>query len=127
MCAPAVMAANSLGIPTLIHEQNVFPGSAIKLLSKSSTVTAISFDESRKYLEGAKEIIFSGNPIRPSVLSCNRESARTSLGLGDEKFLVIFGGSLGAAKINSVALSYIGSCLKTAKCFLQPAKEIMVK
>lgn len=107
VCAPAVMAANALGIPTLIHEQNVFPGSAIKLLSKKSSVTAISFDDSRKYLEGAKNILFTGNPIRPSILSCNRDESRAKLGIGDEKFIVIFGGSLGAAKINSVALSYI--------------------
>lgn len=107
VCAPAVMAANSLGIPTLIHEQNVFPGSAIKLLSKKSSVTAISFDDSRKYLADAKSILFTGNPIRPSILNCDREKARESLELKNEKFIVIFGGSLGAAKINSVALDYI--------------------
>ena len=107
VCAPAVMAANSLGIPTLIHEQNVFPGSAIKLLSKTSTVTAISFDDSRKYLSDAKEILFTGNPIRPEVLSCSRESARKSFGLSDEKFILIFGGSLGAEAINSVAVEYM--------------------
>ena len=107
VCAPAVMAANSMGIPTIIHEQNVFPGSAIKLLSKKSSVTAISFDESRKYLGDAKYILFTGNPIRPSILSCDRAKARENLGLGCEKFVVIFGGSLGAAKINSVALDYI--------------------
>ncbi len=107
VCAPAVMAANSLGVPTLIHEQNVFPGSAIKLLSKKSTVTMISFDASRRYLADAKNILFTGNPIRPSILSCSYEKARNSLGIIDEKLIVIFGGSLGAAKINSVALSYI--------------------
>lgn len=107
VCAPAVMAANSMKIPTIIHEQNVFPGSAIKLLSKKSTVTAISFEDSRKYLAGAKSILFTGNPIRPSILECSREKSRLSLGLGKEKFIVIFGGSLGAAKINSVALEYI--------------------
>lgn len=107
VCAPAVMAANSMGIPTIIHEQNVFPGSAIKLLSKKSTITAISFKESEKYLEDAVEILFTGNPIRPSILSCNREVARAKLGVTDKKFIVIFGGSLGAAKINSVAFDYI--------------------
>lgn len=109
VCAPAVMAANSLKIPTLIHEQNVFPGSAIKLLSKSSSVTAISFDESRKYLDGAKSIILSGNPIRPSVLHCDREKARRIFDLSDDKMVLIFGGSLGADALNSVALEYISS------------------
>jgi len=107
VCAPAVMAANALGIPTLIHEQNVFPGSAIKLLSRNSTSTMISFEASREYLKDAKSILFTGNPIRPSILSCPADKARKTLGVGSEKLVVIFGGSLGAAKINSVALSYI--------------------
>jgi len=107
VCAPSVMAANAMGIPTLIHEQNVFPGSAIKLLSKKSSVTAISFEDSRRYLADAKSILFTGNPIRPSILSCDRAKARETLGLKDEKFIVIFGGSLGAAKVNSVAVEYI--------------------
>lgn len=116
VCAPSVMAANSLKIPTIIHEQNVFPGSAIKLLSKDSTITAISFEDSRKYLKGAKSILFTGNPIRPSVLSFNRETARRNLSLSNEKLIVIFGGSLGAAKINSVALSYIKSNAYPENC-----------
>ena len=115
VCAPAVMAANSMGIPTLIHEQNVFPGSAIKLLSKKSTVTAISFEESRKYFSGAKNIIYTGNPIRPEIFSVDRKSARENMGLKDERLIVIFGGSLGAAKINSVALSYIKTLEKENK------------
>ncbi len=107
VCAPAVMAANSLNIPTLIHEQNVFPGSAIKLLGKTSSVTAISFEDSRKYLSDAKELLFSGNPIRESILDCKRDDARRTLGLDDEKYIVFFGGSLGAAAINKVAVQYI--------------------
>lgn len=109
VCAPAVMAANSMGIPTIIHEQNVFPGSAIRLLSKRSTVTAISFEDSRKYLSDAKNILFTGNPIRPEILSCNRQIAREELGIKNEKLVLIFGGSLGANAINSVALDYIHS------------------
>lgn len=107
VCAPAVMAANSMNIPTLIHEQNVFPGSAIKLLSQKSSVTAISFEDSRKYLDGAKEILFTGNPIRPSILKCNREDARKKFDLGKEKMILIFGGSLGADALNRVALEYM--------------------
>ncbi len=107
VCAPAVMAANSLGIPTLIHEQNVFPGSAIKLLSKTSTVTAISFEDSKKYLSDAKEVLFTGNPIRPEILSCQSDCARKKLGLSNEKLILIFGGSLGAGAINSVAVEYM--------------------
>lgn len=106
VCAPAVIAANRKGIPTLIHEQNVFPGSAIKMLSGKSTVTAISFEESRKYLSGAKNIVLTGNPVRPGITMCSYAKARRELGIGDEKFILAFGGSLGARKINEVLTAY---------------------
>lgn len=107
VCAPLVAAANSMKIPTIIHEQNVFPGNAIKMLSKKSTVTAISFMESTKYLTDVKEILYSGNPLRPEIISTKRDNARAELNLEDEKFIVIFGGSLGAKTINDVACDYI--------------------
>ena len=107
VCAPAVMAANSMHIPTIIHEQNVFPGKAIKLLSKKSTVTAISFEDSRKYLTDASSLLFTGNPIRPEILSTTSREARRAVGIGTEKLILIFGGSLGADTINRVALQYI--------------------
>lgn len=107
VCAPAIIAANRKKIPTLIHEQNVFPGSAIKFLSKKSTVTAISFAETQKYLTGAKKVVFTGNPVRPNIMSINYDGARAALGLGREKFIVAFGGSLGAKKINDVIVQYI--------------------
>ncbi len=107
VCAPVVYAANELGIPTIIHEQNVYPGSAVRFLSKKSSVTAISFDESRKYLGGANEILTVGNPIRPAILEVDREESRKKLGINDEKFIVAFGGSLGAKKLNDVMCEYI--------------------
>jgi len=107
VCAPVVSAANSMKIPTLIHEQNVFPGSAIKMLAKKSTVTAISFAESTRYLSDAKEILISGNPLRKEIINSDREAARDTLGLGNDKLIVIFGGSLGARAINDVACEYI--------------------
>ncbi len=109
VCAPSVMAANSMNIPTIIHEQNVFPGKAINMLSRKSTVTAISFEDSRKYLKDARNILFTGNPIRPEILTTSTSEARKAMGVGDEKLVLIFGGSLGADTINRVALEYISS------------------
>lgn len=107
VCAPVVFAANLLNIPTIIHEQNVFPGAAIKFLSKKSTITAISFDESRKYLKNAASILTTGNPIRPAILSSSREDSRKALGLKDEKLILALGGSLGAAAINDTIVEFI--------------------
>ena len=107
VCAPVVFAANLMNIPTIIHEQNVFPGSAIKFLSGKSTVTAISFDESKEYLKNAKSIITTGNPIRPAILSSDKMKSRDILGIGDRKLIVAVGGSLGAMKINDAMVEYI--------------------
>lgn len=112
VCAPAVAAANAMKIPTLIHEQNVYPGSAIRFLAKNTTVTAISFDESRKYLSGAKNVVLTGNPVRESIINADREKARAELNIGDEKLVLVVGGSLGAMKINDVLCDYLKSTRK---------------
>lgn len=107
VCAPVVAAANDMKIPTLIHEQNVFPGSAIKILAKRSTVTAVSFAESTRYLNNARQIVLTGNPLREELLKADREKARKELDLNGKKLVVAFGGSLGAKKINEVVCQYI--------------------
>lgn len=112
VCAPAVAAANAMKIPTLIHEQNVYPGSAIRFLAKNTTVTAISFDESRKYLSGAKNVVLTGNPVRESIVNADREKARAELNIGNEKLVLVVGGSLGAMKINDVLCDYLKSTKK---------------
>lgn len=112
VCAPAVAAANALKIPTLIHEQNVYPGSAIRFLAKNSAVTAISFDESRKYLSDAKNVVLTGNPVRESIINADREKARAELNITDKKLVLAVGGSLGAMKINDVLCDYLKSVRK---------------
>lgn len=106
VCVPAVMAAYVLGIPSVIHEQNVFPGSAVKFLESRASRTAISFEESRKYLKGGN-VVLTGNPIRPSILSRTGDRCKESLGLGGKKLIVCFGGSLGANAINDVMTDFI--------------------
>lgn len=106
VCVSSVLAAHMMKIPTLIHEQNVFAGSAVKFLSNKADITAISFDESRKYLKGAKNIILTGNPVRPSIMRQSRADARRALGVGSRKFVVSFGGSLGANRINDVMTEF---------------------
>lgn len=107
VCVSSVLAAHILKIPSIIHEQNVFPGTAVKFLADKADITAISFDESRKYLKNAKNILLTGNPIRPAILSHNREECRRKLGIGSKKFIVSFGGSLGANRINDVMIDFV--------------------
>ncbi len=99
---PVLLTAKLAGIPTLIHEQNSIPGLANRILSKFVTKIAISFKNSEKYFNKDK-IIFTSNPIRKDIFNISRKVAAEKLGLVPNVFTVfVFGGSLGAVKLNSI-------------------------
>ena len=102
VCVSSVLAAKLLKIPTIIHEQNVFPGTAVKFLADKATITATSFEESNKYLKNALRISLTGNPIRPAILKHTPEECRKTMGTEGKKVILSFGGSLGANRINDV-------------------------
>ena len=101
VCLPVMLAAGKLGIPSLVHEQNVFPGLAVRL-SAGRADTAISFPETEKYFKKKpKRLILTGNPIRPEVLRASGEKPQ------GEPLVLIFGGSLGAGKINDALIELL--------------------
>ncbi len=101
---PTVKAASKLGIPTLIHEQNAFPGVTTKMLSKFADKVCISFSGSEKFFEEQyrKKLILTGNPV--IVDGMTRSEARQKLGLSEsEPYILSYGGSMGADKVNELA------------------------
>lgn len=107
VCAPVVKAASSLKVPTLIHEQNVFPGLAIKMLSKKASVTAISFPETENMMS-AKKMVLTGNPLRPNLFQKHDiDVLRAQYGFDEKPIVLMFGGSLGAEKINEALVEMI--------------------
>ena len=114
VCGPVVFIASMMKIPTMIHEQNAFPGATNKILARFTDAVAISFEESEKYFKAAKKVILTGNPIRFEMLQTNKEKARIKLGIDKNiKVIVVAGGSLGAARINKSVvdmLSYHYNC-----------------
>ena len=70
--APVIMAAKSCKIPSLIHEQNVFPGLTVKGSSKYVKHIAVSFEETINHLDKNK-CILTGNPVRNEFYSRNHE------------------------------------------------------
>lgn len=109
VCAPVLFAAHALGIPTLVHEQNVIPGVTVKMTAKKVDSLCISFPETTNYLKPAcaKKCVLTGNPIREEMLTIDKETARKKLNLDDRPFIVSFGGSLGAECLNNAAVSFI--------------------
>lgn len=99
--APAIFAAYTLKIPTLIHEQNAFPGMANRFLARLVDTVATSFPNGEESFPKAKRVVFTGNPIRRKMIGAVKESAIENLNLDtDKQTLLIFGGSQGAKKIN---------------------------
>ena len=103
---PVIMAAAKEGIPSLIHEQNVYPGLTVKGSEKYVKYLAVSFDETVNLMKEKDKCVVTGNPIRTEIINANKESAREKLGI-DKPFVLAFGGSLGAQRINDTVVSTI--------------------
>lgn len=99
---PVVWAGWILGVPSLIHQQDVVPGLANKLMAPFSRRVTLTFEESEKSFN-KKKIIVVGNPCREEILYGNKENGRQFFNL--EEYLptvLIIGGGTGALVINNL-------------------------
>lgn len=105
---PTLKAAQRLGVPTLIQEQNSYAGVTNKLLAKKAGRICVAYEGMERFFP-ADRIVMTGNPVRKSLTDCTmtQTEAKASLGFDPARPLVlIVGGSLGARTINeSVAAS----------------------
>lgn len=106
---PVMKAAHALDVPAIIHEQNVFPGVTVKMSQRYASCIATSFADTKNHLKHREKCVLTGNPVREEILSADRGAARKALQLDGRPFVLIFGGSLGAAKINEAAVEYISA------------------
>lgn len=122
---PALLAAARLRIPTLIHEQNAYPGLTTRLLSRVATVVAISHEEARLRLPRAKKTVVTGMPIRQDFYRADRGQARASLGIpADATVVLTVGGSGGALRLNEAIADYAPAFFgKTGRYLLQVTGE----
>lgn len=108
VCGPVVMMAILKGVPTIIHEQNAFPGITNRILSGFVNKVAVAFEDSKKYFPCKRKIVVTGNPIRTEVLSDNKTASLKKLSFKDNIPLVVsVGGSRGAEKINESMVDFI--------------------
>lgn len=111
---PVTMAAGKLGIPALIHEQNVYPGLTVKGSEKYVKYLALSFDETVNEMKHKEKCVVTGNPIREEILRADYKKSREKLGIS-RPFVLIFGGSLGAEKINNNVVEIFGKIVDDDK------------
>lgn len=131
--APTLWAAQQLGIPTLIQEQNSYAGLTNKLLAKKAKKICVAYEGMEAFFPKEK-LIITGNPVRPFLTSALPDvaSARHFFGLSADKKTVLFiGGSLGARTINHSVANGLKELLEndlqliwqTGKAYAPQAKE----
>jgi UDP-N-acetylglucosamine--N-acetylmuramyl-(pentapeptide) pyrophosphoryl-undecaprenol N-acetylglucosamine transferase len=108
VCGPPLFVASLLGIPTLIQEQNSYPGITTRLMASRANEVHLSFNHSQRYLRRTDNVHISGNPTRAGVGKISRDAGAEYLGLRSGKLtLLVFGGSLGASSINDAVLGIL--------------------
>ncbi len=101
---PLLYVASIFGIPTLIQEQNSFPGITNKLLAKKAQKICVAYDNLETFFPKEK-IILTGNPVRQDLLDLHekQEEAHSTFNLNPtKKIVLVLGGSLGARRINQL-------------------------
>ena len=104
---PIMYVANLLNIPTLIQEQNSYPGITNKLLSKRVNKICVSYENLEKYFPKNK-IVITGNPVRSNISKYSDlfDKGIKSFDLNaNKKTMLVIGGSLGSREINKAIYS----------------------
>jgi len=99
---PTVKAAAAMGIPTLVQEQNSYPGITNKMLARKARRICVAYPGMERYFP-AKKLVLTGNPVRPEIVHAmaKRHEALEFFGLDESKPVILaVGGSLGALTIN---------------------------
>ena len=134
---PTLKVAGSMGVPTLLQEQNSYAGVTNKLLAKQAKKICVAYEGMERFFDKDK-IILTGNPVRQGLLnhSKTREEAIATFGLDPSKrTILILGGSLGARTINQclmenldkVKSSDIQFIWQTGKIYIEEAKAAVAK
>lgn len=106
---PVLYVASLLGIPTVVHESNSFPGVTTRLLASRATKVFITFEATKQWLRRHDNVELVGNPTRRELGRVGREEAAKFFHVRpDKKTLLVVGGSLGAASINNALASCLG-------------------
>ena len=109
---PSVLAGWILQIPILLHESDIVPGLANRILSKFAIEIFVSFPVRETEYFPPQKMISVGNPIRRELLEGQKDEAREFLGLsGVKPVILILGGSQGAQRINDMLLQILPEIL----------------
>lgn len=106
---PALKAADQMGIPTLLQEQNSYPGITNKMLAAKAKRICVAYDGLDKYFP-AEKIIRTGNPVRAEILNLKRKDPNAYKIFDfspEKKTVLVVGGSLGARTLNETMAAHL--------------------
>jgi UDP-N-acetylglucosamine--N-acetylmuramyl-(pentapeptide) pyrophosphoryl-undecaprenol N-acetylglucosamine transferase len=134
---PTLRMAALQKVPTLIQEQNSFPGMTNRMLAKKVMKICVAYQGMEKFFP-AEKIVFTGNPVRQDIaqLENKRVEGLKYFNLSaDKKIVLVVGGSLGALSINQGVMQILNKCIEkdiqliwqTGKSFYPLAEEAVNK
>lgn len=107
---PVLLQGARMGIPTVIHESNAFPGMANKLLAKHVDLILLGMEAVRSRFPSPEKCVFTGNPVRQDVLTADRARERAARGIGANDLCILsMGGSNGARQLNAAIAAYLAA------------------
>jgi UDP-N-acetylglucosamine--N-acetylmuramyl-(pentapeptide) pyrophosphoryl-undecaprenol N-acetylglucosamine transferase len=111
ICVPVFGSAMKLGIPTLLHESNAYPGRSVKMYAKKVNRVLVGFKETKESLNNAENVVVTGTPTKVKKMNITyteKMKILNSIGIkSDLPIVLIFGGSQGAKKINDSVYNLI--------------------
>lgn len=119
---PSVIAGTLLRVPIFLHESDIVPGLANKIVGKFAIEIFASFERTEFF--PLSKMIVVGNPIRKELLNGSKERAKEIFGIqGEKKVILILGGSQGAERINNVILNILPELLKNFELLHQTGEK----
>ena len=115
VCFPVLKAAQTMGIPTVLHESNAVPGLTTKMLASGVDVMMVGFEESKAAYKNSDSVVVTGTPVRGDFRTYSKEFAKAELGIDPkEKLIVSVWGSLGASRMNEIMADFIADTYETS-------------
>lgn len=105
---PVLKSAQKLGIPTILQEQNSYPGVTTRLLAKKADLIFLAYERAKDFLQTSARIMVTGNPLSLKSITESKADLFAQFKLDPRKnVLLVFGGSQGAANINLALMHYL--------------------
>ncbi|HEX9656592.1 MAG TPA: undecaprenyldiphospho-muramoylpentapeptide beta-N-acetylglucosaminyltransferase [Bacteroidota bacterium] len=113
VCGPVVFVASLMRIPTLLQEQNSYPGMTTRLLASRATEVHLTFEISRVHFTKQDNLHVSGNPTRSELGTISRSEGARAFNLNPmQQTVLVVGGSLGASSLNQATTAILHDLIK---------------